>query len=62
VTDGMARMWPAWEIYPFGHTVPAAVAVALIMGLVFTLPDRLPVPREEVLGRQRAPHLLARAA
>jgi ubiquinol-cytochrome c reductase cytochrome b subunit len=36
-TDGLARMWPAWELYPFGHTVPAAVAVALIMGLVFIL-------------------------
>ena len=24
-TDGLARMWPAWEFYPFGHTVPAAV-------------------------------------
>lgn len=36
-TDGMARLWPAWEIYPFGHTVPAVFAVALIMGLVFGL-------------------------
>jgi ubiquinol-cytochrome c reductase cytochrome b subunit len=36
-TDGLARMWPAWEFYPFGHTIPAAVAVALIMGLVFIL-------------------------
>ncbi len=36
-TDGLARIWPAWELYPFGHTVPAAVAVALIMGLVFIL-------------------------
>jgi ubiquinol-cytochrome c reductase cytochrome b subunit len=36
-TDGLARIWPAWELYPFGHTVPAAVAVALIMGLVFVL-------------------------
>jgi ubiquinol-cytochrome c reductase cytochrome b subunit len=36
-TDGLARMWPPWEFYPFGHTIPAAVAVALIMGLVFVL-------------------------
>jgi ubiquinol-cytochrome c reductase cytochrome b subunit len=36
-TDGLARIWPAWELYPFGHTVPAAVAVALLMGLVFIL-------------------------
>ena len=36
-TEGLARIWPAWEFYPFGHTIPAAVAVALIMGLIFTL-------------------------
>jgi ubiquinol-cytochrome c reductase cytochrome b subunit len=36
-TDGLARIWPAWELYPFGHTVPAVFAVALIMGLVFTV-------------------------
>lgn len=37
-TDGMARLWPAWEIYLFGtYTIPAVFAVALIMGLVFTV-------------------------
>ncbi|NUS43928.1 MAG: cytochrome bc complex cytochrome b subunit [Mycobacteriaceae bacterium] len=36
-TEGLARVWPAWEIYPFGHTVPAVFAVALLMGLVFTV-------------------------
>ena len=35
-TDGLARMWPAWELY-FGHTFPPLVAVALLMGLVFGL-------------------------
>lgn len=37
-TDGLARLWPAWEIYPFGrYTVPAVFAVAVIMGLVFAV-------------------------
>ena len=36
-TDGLIRLWPAWELYIGNHTVPAAVAVALLMGLVFTL-------------------------
>ncbi|MFI6431793.1 cytochrome bc complex cytochrome b subunit [Rhodococcus oryzae] len=37
-TDGMARLWPAWEIYLWGtYTIPAVFAVALIMGLVFTV-------------------------
>ncbi|WP_029115083.1 ubiquinol-cytochrome c reductase cytochrome b subunit [Mycobacterium sp. URHB0044] len=36
-TDGVARLWPAWEFYPFGHTIGQSVWVALIMGLVFVL-------------------------
>jgi ubiquinol-cytochrome c reductase cytochrome b subunit len=36
-TEGLARIWPAWEFYPFGHTIPGPVGVALIMGLVFVL-------------------------
>ncbi|WP_077041954.1 cytochrome b [Rhodococcus sp. MTM3W5.2] len=37
-TDGMARLWPAWEIYLWGtYTIPAVFAVAIIMGLVFTV-------------------------
>ena len=34
-TEGLARLWPAWEFYFFGHTVPGPVGVALIMGGVF---------------------------
>jgi len=36
-TDGVARLWPAWEFYPFGHTIGQSVWVALIMGAVFVL-------------------------
>ncbi|QCQ93876.1 cytochrome bc1 complex cytochrome b subunit [Rhodococcus sp. SGAir0479] len=37
-TDGMARLWPAWEIYLFNrYTIPAVFAVALIMGIVFAI-------------------------
>nr|WP_236723211.1 ubiquinol-cytochrome c reductase cytochrome b subunit [Prescottella equi] len=37
-TDGLARLWPAWELYLFDrYTVPAVFAVAVIMGLVFAL-------------------------
>jgi quinol---cytochrome-c reductase cytochrome b subunit len=36
-TEGLARIWPAWEFYIGHHTIPAVVWVALIMGLVFTL-------------------------
>jgi ubiquinol-cytochrome c reductase cytochrome b subunit len=34
-TDGMARLMPAWELYFWGHTIPAAFWVAIVMGLVF---------------------------
>jgi ubiquinol-cytochrome c reductase cytochrome b subunit len=36
-TEGLARIWPAWEFYPFHHTIPGPVGVALLMGLVFVL-------------------------
>ncbi|WP_343602284.1 cytochrome bc complex cytochrome b subunit [Mycobacterium sp.] len=36
-TEGLARIWPAWEFYPGHHTIPSPVWVALIMGLVFIL-------------------------
>jgi quinol---cytochrome-c reductase cytochrome b subunit len=36
-TEGLARIWPPWEFYFWHHTVPAAVWVALLMGLIFIL-------------------------
>ncbi|HEY6574169.1 MAG TPA: ubiquinol-cytochrome c reductase cytochrome b subunit [Mycobacterium sp.] len=59
-TDGLARMWPAWELYPFGHTVPAAVAVALIMGLVFMLLIVYPFLEKKFSGDTAHHNLLQR--
>jgi ubiquinol-cytochrome c reductase cytochrome b subunit len=36
-TEGLARIWPAWEFYFFHHTIPAVVWVAILMGVVFGL-------------------------
>ncbi len=36
-TDGLIRLFPPWEIYIGNHTVPAAVWVAVLMGVVFAL-------------------------
>ena len=36
-TDGLIRLWPAWEFYPFGHTIPQPVWIAVLMGVVFIL-------------------------
>ncbi len=42
-TDGLARTWPAWEIYLFGrYTIPAVFWVAVIMGLVFVVMTTYP--------------------
>jgi ubiquinol-cytochrome c reductase cytochrome b subunit len=59
-TEGLARIWPAWEFYPFGHTIPAAVAVALIMGLVFTLLIAYPFIEQRVTGDRAHHNLLQR--
>lgn len=36
-TDGLIRLFPPWEIYFGNHTIPAAVWVAVIMGVIFLL-------------------------
>src|SRR3978361_906068 len=56
-TDGLARLWPAWEFYFLGHTVPAAVAVALLMGLVLVTLTIYPFI-ERNLSRDPAHHNL----
>src|ERR1700750_157634 len=59
-TEGLARIWPPWEFYPFGHTIPAAVAVALIMGLVFMLLIAYPFIEAKVSGDRAHHNLLQR--
>ena len=59
-TDGLARIWPPWELYPFGHTVPAAVAVALLMGLVFILLTIYPFLEKKFSGDTAHHNLLQR--
>ena len=61
-TDGLIRIWPAWELYIGNYTVPAAVAVAVIMGVVFAAADRLSVHRAEGDRRPRPPQSVAAAA
>ncbi len=36
-TEGLARIWPAWEFYIGHYTIPAVVWVGIIMGLIFAL-------------------------
>jgi ubiquinol-cytochrome c reductase cytochrome b subunit len=59
-TEGLARIWPAWELYFLGHTVPAAVWVALIMGLIFVLLTIYPWIEQRVTGDRAHHNLLQR--
>src|SRR3984885_1571791 len=49
-TDGLIRLWPAWELYIGHHTVPAAVGAAMIMGIVFVLLTIYPFLEKRFLG------------
>ncbi len=60
-TDGLIRLWPAWEFYPFGHTIPQRVGGGR-HGPGVHAADRLPVPGEEVLRRRRSPQPVAASA
>jgi ubiquinol-cytochrome c reductase cytochrome b subunit len=59
-TEGLARIWPAWEFYPAGHTIPASTWVALIMGLVFVLLIVYPFIEKKITGDDAHHNLLQR--
>ena len=59
-TEGLARLWPAWEFYLWGHTVPAAFAVAVIMGVVFLLLTAWPFIEKRLTGDYAHHNLLQR--
>src|ERR1700738_3275124 len=59
-TEGLARIWPPWEFYFWHHTVPAAVWVALIMGLVFILLIVYPFMEKRFTGDYAHHNLLQR--
>ena len=59
-TEGLARIWPAWEFYFFHHTVPGAVGVGLIMGLVFILLIIYPFVEKRLSGDHAHHNLLQR--
>jgi ubiquinol-cytochrome c reductase cytochrome b subunit len=59
-TDGLIRLWPAWEFYIGDYTIPSAVAVALIMGLVFIVLTIYPFIEQKVTGDRAHHNLLQR--
>ncbi len=59
-TDGLIRLFPPWEIYFGNHTIPAAVWVAVIMGLVFLLLIIYPFLEQKFTGDTAHHNLLQR--
>jgi quinol---cytochrome-c reductase cytochrome b subunit len=59
-TEGLARIWPAWEFYFWHHTIPGAVGVALIMGVVFVLLTIYPFLEKRFTGDYAHHNLLQR--
>ncbi len=59
-TDGLIRLWPAWEIYLGHHTIPAAVAVAVLMGVIFLLLIAYPWIEKRLTGGDAHHNLLQR--
>ncbi|MGH3581281.1 MAG: cytochrome bc1 complex cytochrome b subunit, partial [Mycobacterium sp.] len=59
-TEGLARIWPPWEFYPFGHTIPAVFGVAILMGLIFGLLIAWPFLEKKFTGDDAHHNLLQR--
>lgn len=59
-TEGVARLWPAWELYFFGHTVPGPFWVAMIMTIVFVLLPSYPFLEKRFTGDHAHHNLLQR--
>ena len=61
-TEGLARIWPAWEFYPFGHTDPGGGLGGGDHGPGLHAADRLSVHRAEGDRRPRSSQSAAAAA
>ena len=59
-TDGLIRLWPAWEIYVGNHTVPAAVAVAVLMAVILAVVIGYPFIERRLTGDRAHHNLLQR--
>ncbi|MCV7175061.1 cytochrome bc1 complex cytochrome b subunit [Mycolicibacterium sphagni] len=59
-TEGLARIFPPWELYFWHHTIPAAFWVAMSMGIVFGLLIAYPFLEKKFTGDTAHHNLLQR--
>ena len=59
-TEGLARIFPPWELYFWHHTVPVGVFVALVMGIIFLLLIIYPFLEKRFTGDDAHHNLLQR--
>ncbi|MGE2833509.1 cytochrome b [Mycobacterium sp. SMC-4] len=59
-TDGLIRLWPAWEFYIGNYTIPQGVWVAVGMGLIFALLIAYPFLEKKLTGDDAHHNLLQR--
>jgi ubiquinol-cytochrome c reductase cytochrome b subunit len=60
-TDGMARLWPAWEVYLGNYTIPAVFFPTILgMGLIFTTAALYPMIERKLTGDDAHHNLLQR--
>ncbi len=59
-TEGLARIFPPWEIYFGHHTIPSPVWIALLMGLIFGLLIVYPFLEKRFSGDHEHHNLLQR--
>lgn len=60
-TDGMGRLWPAWELYLGNYLVPAIFfPLVLGMGIVFTVAGMYPIIERKLIKDEAMHNLLQR--
>lgn len=59
-TDGLVRLWPAWELYPGHHTVPAVFGAVVVLGVVFGLLFAYPFLEKKLTGDTAHHNILQR--
>ncbi|EFV14368.1 cytochrome b [Segniliparus rugosus] len=59
-TDGLLRIWPAWELYVGGHTIPQAGFAAMFLGVYITLLFVWPFLEQKLTGDKAHHNILQR--